>query len=160
MSARRTRSVSAVAATALALTLGLPVAATAAPPDSRERTDFSYDLPALVDCGDVALDVHVEGWNRVATRGDTFRLHVSWVLTWTNPQTGASLSSSGNGNAIVDEAADTYEGAGKYRVVTVPGEGVVLHSTGRLLSVFSTDEVVFDAGPTEEDETLLCAHLT
>ncbi|MFC5379476.1 hypothetical protein [Aquipuribacter nitratireducens] len=147
----------------LALTAGAalvaftPAVASAAPPERPERIHFAFVLPGLVDCGEVALDVAAEGWAQETFRGERLDVHLAYTLTWSNPETGASLGSRGVVNETFDPSG-TVTLRGKERGVTVPGYGVVLLSAGR--AVLSGGEQLVSAGPKELDETALCAYLT
>lgn len=154
------------ARTALALTTGLavsavwPSAAVAAPPERPDRIHFEAEIPGAVDCGDVALDVHLVGWAQETVTDQGSRLHVSYTFTWTNPETGGSVTAKGVGNSATLEDEDRRRVSGNDRVVTVPGVGIVLHSAGHVVEVASTGERLFTAGPETNDETLLCQYLT
>jgi hypothetical protein len=153
------------ARTALALTTGLavaavwPSAAMAAPPERPDRITFEADIPGAVDCGDFALDVHLVVWAQETVTDQASRLHVSYTFTWTNPETGESVSAKGVGNSMYHVDADRRQVSGNDRVVTVPGVGVVLLSAGHVVEAASTGERLFTAGPGTNDETLLCQHL-
>ena len=130
----------------------------------------------LIDCGTVALDHHVAGAIKIRSTFDengeltrelsTFRLN----HTFTNPLTGASLTSPdvGTDRLIVHEdGGATLMIIGLVFRVVVPGQGLVAGQIGQVRLFFESPEdmepdVLLETGHQDSDEALdaaLCAAL-
>jgi hypothetical protein len=88
------------------------------------------------------------------------------TVTWTNPLSGATLSSHEAAPLIVNYNADgsfqSLENVGLLFNVTIPGQGTVLLDVGRIVIV-RHQGVVFEAGPHQEengDTAAFCAALS
>lgn len=87
------------------------------------------------------------------------------TVTWTNPVSGATLSSNEAAPLIVyynpDGSFAALQNVGLVFNVTVPGQGTVLLDVGRIVIV-RHQGVVFEAGPHQEengDTSAFCAAL-
>ena len=87
------------------------------------------------------------------------QIHVKFRGIVTNSVTGKSVVDRADVNVFVDFAEGTTALVGKLFGITVPGEGIAVHDTGKL--VFDADgNVSFVGGPHQvnlEGETKLCA---
>jgi hypothetical protein len=87
---------------------------------------------------------------------------VHFVGTDTNDENGTSLRDTGERHIVLDFVNDTFSESGVLRHVTVPGSGIVLHESGRLILSLSDDSVIFMAGPHQlfsGDQAEFCAAL-
>ncbi len=150
------RPARAIAATALAtLALLPPAGAQAAPPVLVERVTFDRVFPNIPECPDFTttgrftLDITTRRY--LGRDGEVTRevIHVAYVGTTTNDRTGTSLPMPGRRIITVDYAAGTQTEVGVMRRVTAPGEGIVLHESGRLVTDLERVEALFVAGPHE-----------
>ena len=73
--------------------------------------------------------------------------HIRFLGTETNDVTGKSLPVNGIRHITLDFVNGTFTETGVLRHVTVPGEGIVLHESGRLVTGLEDEEVIFEAGP-------------
>jgi hypothetical protein len=91
-------------------------------------------------------------------------LHIRFVGTATNDVTGKTIPVTGVRHLVFDFAAGTFTETGVLRHVTVPGEGIVLHESGRIVLPLEQGlEPLFVAGPhqlLEADVDAFCAALT
>lgn len=88
--------------------------------------------------------------------------HIRFVGSETNDATGKSLPVDGVRHMTFDFVDDTFTETGVLRHVTVPGGGIVLHDSGRLVLGLDDDEVIGVAGPHElfgGDLAAFCAAL-
>jgi hypothetical protein len=88
------------------------------------------------------------------------------TVTWTNPLTGATLSSYEAAPLIVyynpDGSFRSLQNVGLIFNVTIPGQGSVLLDVGRIVIV-RHQGIVFEAGPHQEengDTTAFCAAIS
>jgi hypothetical protein len=85
-----------------------------------------------------------------------------FVGTDTNDATGKSLRDSGERHITIDYVNNTVTESGVLRHITVPGSGIVLHESGRIITSLTDDSVIFMAGPHQlfsGDESEFCAAL-
>jgi len=88
--------------------------------------------------------------------------HVHFVGTDTNDDTGTALRDTGERRIVLDFANGTFTETGVLRHITVPGSGIVLHETGRLVVSLDDDSLISMAGPHQlfaGDEAEFCAAL-
>jgi hypothetical protein len=74
-------------------------------------------------------------------------LHIRFVGSETNDVTGNSLPVNGVRHITLDFVRGTFTETGVLRHVAVPGEGIVLHESGRLVRSLDDDQVLGEAGP-------------
>jgi hypothetical protein len=90
-------------------------------------------------------------------------LHIQFVGTATNDVTGKTLPVNGVRHLTFDFVEGTFTETGVLRHVTVPGSGIVLHDSGRLVAPLEDGlEPLFVAGPhqlTEGDVAEFCSAL-
>jgi hypothetical protein len=89
-------------------------------------------------------------------------IDANFVGTVTNDSTGKSLPVDGQRHITLDYVAGTFTETGVLRHVTVPGEGIVLHESGRIVTSLDDDSLIFMAGPHQffsGDEAAFCAAL-
>jgi hypothetical protein len=85
-----------------------------------------------------------------------------FVGTDTNDLTGKSLRDTGERHITFDYVNNTITESGVLRHITVPGSGIVLHESGRLIVSLTDESVIFMAGPHQllsGDEAEFCAAL-
>jgi hypothetical protein len=85
-----------------------------------------------------------------------------FVGTNTNDTTGTVLRDDGQRRLTFDYVNNTFTESGVLRHITVPGSGIVLHESGRLILSMSDDSVISMAGPHqlfEGDLGAFCAAL-
>jgi hypothetical protein len=70
-----------------------------------------------------------------------------FVGTDTNDATGKSLRDTGERHIVFDYMNNTVTESGVLRHITVPGSGIVLHESGRIITSLADDSVIFMAGP-------------
>jgi hypothetical protein len=119
------------------------------------------DTFVLGDCNGFSVIEHVEGTVKVSTHFDkdgNFTMEIvrfGLRHTYTNSETGASLSSPDVG---IDKV-----GSGEVNVIgivsriVVPGEGLVFAHLGKIVFEAETGEVLFVAGPHDDLADLLPA---
>lgn len=74
-------------------------------------------------------------------------LHIRFVGSETNDVTGKSLPENGVRHLTFDFVSGTFTETGVLRHVTLPGEGIVLHESGRLVLGLDDDSLLGEAGP-------------
>jgi hypothetical protein len=160
-----------VVAVALALTSLTGVAAQAAAPVIVEKNNsLTRHFANLPDCEALGF-THTEDYQVTRSVTDFYDnegnlvrevLHIRFVGTATNDETGKTLPISGTRH-LVFAADGTFTETGVLRHVTVSGEGIVLHESGRV--VWPPEEglpPLFVAGPhqlAEGDVAAFCAAL-
>jgi hypothetical protein len=85
-----------------------------------------------------------------------------FVGTDTNDATGKSLRDTGERHIVFDYVNNTITESGVERHITVPGSGIVLHESGRIITSLVDDSVIFMAGPHQlftGDESEFCGAL-
>lgn len=132
---------------AAALALALP--AGAAPPVTQT---FTIPVSGLESCNGFDLvfvgEVTVRETVFFDASGNpvTVRLHVHGAETDTNSVTGKTIEVRGDVTITIDLATGTFTETGLSLMSNAPGEGVVIHDSGKV--VFDADgEIVFQAGP-------------
>ena len=124
--------------------LGLGGTASAAAPES-VRIEVDEFIPGNLNCGSYSLDEHVFGHiifrnfvrnDEVVMTLDNFALK----HTWTNPDTGESLTfpDVGVDQSIRRDGSAIFATVGIVALVRVPGEGIVAGEIGRV-ELFFTD---------------------
>ena len=147
----------ALAVLALALALVTPTTAAADPPVVVEKQNtLTRDFPENPDCQQYGSDfTYSEHFDVVRTvtqfldnHGDVLRevLHIRFVGTATNDRTGKSLPVNGVRHLVFDLVAGTLTETGVLRHVTVPGAGLVLHDSGRVVIRLDDESLRFEAG--------------
>ena len=75
-------------------------------------------------------------------------LNIKFTGTATNVATGGSLPVNGTRRLVFDYEAGTFTETGVLRHVTVAGEGIVLHESGRIVEDLDIEGLTFfSAGP-------------
>lgn len=85
-----------------------------------------------------------------------------FVGTDTNDTTGKSLRDTGERHIVLDFVNNTVTESGVLRHITVPGSGIVLHESGRIITSLTDNSVIFMAGPHQlfaGDEAEFCGAL-
>lgn len=162
--------------TALVLTLGLLLAALAAPAPAGavapDATTFDFYDVIESEAGDACPDFAVRGaFEGSITQRDFYDrsgnlvktiMHGSDTVTVTNLSNGNSFAGHDAWTVILDWRAMTETVLGLYVHVNVPGAGVVLMDAGRLSFDYTTFELTVN-GPhdltAEGDFDALCAAL-
>jgi hypothetical protein len=104
---------------------------------------FHRSIPSFLSCPGFAIHGEFDITRRTTTfyddAGSPVRIvrHIDSSGTLSNPLTGKTLSDAGTLVITVDLVAGTTSYAGKLRVDTAPGEGVVFQVVGRV--VFAPD---------------------
>ena len=164
------RVVVAVAAVAGVAALA-GTAAASKPVVLEKHNSLTRDFANIPDC--VAFGfTHTEHYDVTRTvtdfydqEGNLLRevVHVRFVGTATNDVTGKTIPVVGVRHLVFDFVNETFTETGVLRHVTVPGQGIVLHESGRFVAPF--DEMLpplFVAGKhqlLEGDLTAFCTAL-
>lgn len=124
-----------------------------------------FEDTLVVDCGDfLAIDeVSIDARTTIFFDNEGnpvgLQIHVKFRGTVTNSVTGTSVPDRADVNVFVDFAEGTTALVGKLFGITVPGEGIAVHDTGKI--VFdAVGNVSFVGGPHQvnlEGDTKLCA---
>lgn len=144
------RAAGALAGTALLVGLG------GAPAQALDNSRYSltFDKQVVATCAggeeitlyfDVTANRHV----RLDEDGTPVweQRNVSYVGFFTDEATGEVIDFTGTRVVTIDLEADTFTSRGKYRVVTLPGIGTVMHETGRYVEGWTDEQRLFEAGP-------------
>ena len=137
-SVRRRLGVGVIAALALYAGGVAPVAA-AAPVVEVRHFEVTRDIPGFIDCGDYALDYHVDVFRTITEFYDAdgsldrvmFDIHYKGTLT--NSISGLVARDDGSRMFIDDYDAQTTTLVRGSHHVTVPGWGIVFGETGRMV---------------------------
>lgn len=159
--------------TAVAAVAGV-VAGTAAaskPVVLEKHHALTRDFANIPDCLAFGF-THTEHYDVIRTvtdfydqEGNLLRevVHVRFVGTATNDVTGKTIPVVGVRHLIFDFVNETFTETGVLRHVTVPGQGIVLHESGRFVTPFDeTLPPLFVAGKhqlLEGDLTAFCTAL-
>lgn len=145
----------AAAALAASLILAAPAGAARIERVVVDRFNDTYDL--TIDCaefGPYAFDNHVVGRERVrvtevSSGGELLKTVFSMTIheTDTNSVTGKVLPLHGTVYEVWDYAANTRTMDGVVYMGNAPGEGAVVHESGRIVMTLDTHEASFVAGP-------------
>lgn len=143
-------SILAAASTVLAA-LGVMVPAQAAE-NIRESVSFEPFPVLTCDGGEVitvGFDLDRTMHNTYAEDGELTLQKRTINYTGTFRVEGTDLAYPFRGTRIVtlDFANNRFISTGNVRTVTVPGEGVVFHYTGRVVDDLETGELLFSSGP-------------
>ncbi len=87
---------------------------------------------------------------------------IRFVGSETNDLTGKSLPVNGVRHITLDFVAGTFTETGVLRHVTVPGSGIVLHESGRIVRGLDDESLLFEGGPHQlfhGDLSAFCAAL-
>jgi hypothetical protein len=88
--------------------------------------------------------------------------HIFFTGTQTNDATGTWLPVDGNFHQVFNFVDGTFTTTGSGRHVTLPGSGIVLHDSGRIVINMADESALFLAGPHQDllgDYTAMCAAL-
>lgn len=148
MNARRVAG--AIAGSALFLGLG-SISAQAL---DNARYSLTFDKEVVATCAggeeitlyfDLTANRHVRyddnGENVWESRNVNYDGH------FTNEASGEALDFTGTRIVTIDLVADTFTSRGKYRVITLPGIGTVMHETGRYIEDWTSQQLLWSAGP-------------
>ena len=172
------RTAVAILAMLLALTIGshlvqgnasLSAAGSTGPDNFTVQVD---DSMSFNDCG-FTIESHVKGFIRVHDfldeEGNLVREIANFNLkvTYTNPETGETLSSRSVGPDILtvnEDGSATVASIGIIARIVVPGEGLLVAQVGKIVFFFTDPEdeepdVIFVAGPHEDLLAALCEAL-
>jgi hypothetical protein len=127
---------------------------------TRERSAYSLQFEGVIDCG-TFQDVFTDYYDVRET--DVFDAAGNLVLVTyhaehrsddRNTVTGLVLHEHGHFSQVVDLVARTITITGASEIINIPGRGVVVQDTGRL--VFSLDgDVLFFAGGRKHSEFII-----
>ncbi len=156
----------ALAAVAAIATAG---AASAAKPRAVEKKNtFTRVFSGLEDCLAYGYDFTFSAEFTVTrtvrefynAQGDLVRevRHIRFVGSETNDVTGKSLPVNGVRVITLNFVRGTFTETGVLRHVTVPGSGIVLHESGRIVTGLEDESVIFRAGPHQLFEGELAAY--
>jgi hypothetical protein len=137
----------------------VPVAAAASPVVVEKNSTFTRLFPGLTDCQAYGYSFTFTEEYQVTRSvtdfyGDNGTLLrevaiVRFVGTSTNDTTGKSIAVTGHRHITFDFVNGTFTETGVLRHVTVSGQGIILHESGRIVSGLDTEELLFLAGPHE-----------
>jgi hypothetical protein len=147
-----------LAALALVLALLAPTTAAAERPVVVEKQNtLTRDFAGTPDCQQYGygftysehFDVVRSVTQFLNKEGDVLReiLHIRFVGTATNDQTGTSVPVNGVRHLVFDFLGGTLTETGVLRHVTASGSGIVLHDSGRSVVRLEDDALLFEAGP-------------
>jgi hypothetical protein len=135
-------------AVAAALAFAVPVGAT--PPFSEAVTESAVDV---MSCNGFDAVIERTFTGRVIVyfddQGNPLRVQINVAMTGsvTNSVTGTSLPLRGHVHLVDDFRTGVVTFMGPVFLANDPGRGIVIQDTGRIS--FSSDEIVFQAGPHE-----------
>ncbi len=170
--ARLTRKVLVAAAAAL-LVAGLTATTAAAdkPTVVEKQNQLERHFANLPTCAAFGF-THTEDYDVIRTVTDFYDnegnlvrevLDVRFIGTATNDLTGKTIPVNGVRHITLDFVEERFTETGVLRHVTVPGTGIVLHDSGRLVAPLEEGlEPLFVAGPhqlAEDDVAEFCAAL-
>lgn len=131
----------------------------AAPTIQRFVQDLSLADPQVC----VGFEILLSGTQTVTIKdfGDRLTIHVVRQAVHTNSVTGKSAKEREALTIIIDFVTGKVTWNGNVGNVTMPGEGIVLHRSGKL--IFEGGDIIFAAGPHEvlllENPGTLCEEL-
>ena len=76
-------------------------------------------------------------------------IHAHFVGTNTNDASGTSFRDNGQRHITIDYVDNTFTESGVLRHITVPGSGIVLHESGRIVTSLIDDSLISMSGPHE-----------
>ena len=142
-----------------------------APTIVEKQTQLTRHFANLPDCLGLGF-THTEDYQVTRTVTDFYDskanvtrevLHIRFDGTATNDLTGKTLPVTGVRHLVFDFEAGTFTETGVLRHVTVPGQGIVLHQSGRIVLPLEDDlGPLFVAGPhqlAEGDVAAFCTAL-
>ncbi len=145
------RLIRTIATTSVLLVAGAGMAA--AQENSRYSLTFEKEVVATcADGSDVTLYFDVTVNRHISeTDADGAALvesrNVNYDGFFTHEASGEVVEFTGTRVVTIDLVADLFTSRGKYRVVTMPGIGPVMHETGRYVETWVSEERLFEAGP-------------
>jgi hypothetical protein len=74
-------------------------------------------------------------------------LHIRFVGSETNDVTGQSLPVNGVRHVTFDYVSGAFTETGVLRHVTLPGQGIILHESGRIVRSLDDDSLLGQSGP-------------
>jgi len=109
-----------------------------------ECTSIGFDFTVTAD-----FVVHRSVTDFYDSSGTLVRevVHARFVGSESNDLTGKSIPVNGVRHIVFDFVNGTFTETGVLRHVTVPGQGIVLHESGRIVSGLESEELIFEAGP-------------
>jgi len=167
------RHIALVAALSAALSLLVFSGTASAANPNMQRIEVDEFVPAFLDCGSYSLDYHNFGFvifRAFVKDGELVMTleNVALKFTWSNPDTGESLTYPGTGVdhlTIFSDGSATLVHIGILSRIVVPGEGIVAGEIGRV-ELFFTSPTDMDADITvsgiqkaDAIEDALCAAL-
>jgi DnaJ-class molecular chaperone len=118
------------------------------------RYSLTFDKEVVATCAggeeitlyfDVTVNRHVRYDENGESRWES--RNVNYDGYFTNEASGEVIEFTGTRNVTIDLDADTFTSRGKYRVVTLPGMGTVMHETGRYIEGWTDGQRIFESGP-------------
>jgi hypothetical protein len=159
-----------VGLSAMFLVTASPVLATA--PVVIERNVFrTVDTPAFLQCGNIALDYHLDVRRTITEFYDPsgaivrWEAHAHYKATLTEPTSGLVIRDDGSRKITDDSRRSRTTVVGGAHHVTWPGHGLVFGEVGRVVydwngtpDDFDDDDLVFAAGIHQDSmaRDLLC----
>ena len=144
--------------TALVSAGALAATAAAAPPEVVERNvTVTRHFSGLTDCqaygysftftaSYVVRRTHTRFYDKSGTLLREV-IHAHFVGTNTNDANGTTLRDTGQRHIVFDLVENTFTESGVLRHITVPGSGIVLHESGRIVTSLLDDSLISIAGP-------------
>jgi hypothetical protein len=138
------RVLAAATAVIAVAALAAGTAAASNPVVVEKHNTLTRDFTNIPDCLAFGF-THSEHYDVIRTvtdfydqEGNLLRevVHVRFIGTATNDVTGKTIPVVGVRHLIFDFVNETFTETGVLRHVTVPGQGIVLHDSGRLIAPF------------------------
>jgi len=138
------RVLAAATAVIAVAALAAGTAAASNPVVVEKHNTLTRDFTNIPDCLAFGF-THSEHYDVIRTvtdfydqEGNLLRevVHVRFIGTATNDVTGKTIPVVGVRHLIFDFVNETFTETGVLRHVTVPGQGIVLHESGRLIAPF------------------------
>jgi len=138
------RVLAAATAVIAVAALAAGTAAASSPVVVEKHNTLTRDFTNIPDCLAFGF-THSEHYDVIRTvtdfydqEGNLLRevVHVRFIGTATNDVTGKTIPVVGVRHLIFDFVNETFTETGVLRHVTVPGQGIVLHESGRLIAPF------------------------
>ena len=74
-------------------------------------------------------------------------IHAHFVGTYTNDANSTTLRDTGQRHIVFYLVENTFTNSGVLRHITVPGSGIVLHESGRIVTSLLDDSLISISGP-------------
>jgi hypothetical protein len=158
-----------LAASVLVAAVLATTAAAAAPVVVEKNNTFTRVFTGVDECSALGYDFTITAEFQIRrsvtdfydNSGTLLRevVHVTFVGSETNDVNGKSVPVNGQRHIVFDFVNGTITETGVLRHVTVQGQGIILHESGRVVVDLETEELLFEAGPKElfqGDLTALC----